>query len=803
MKKIKFALTGTLLVTPMAALAQEAKPGETANSLPPINVVTQKATKATKDKAAKKKAVTKPVEASAANEPSSNTGANEGQTNALQGSDVALPPSVSSQTVGSVVVTNPDLGRVDSVTHEGLTLFGGGAQTSFYQAANLLPSVIAESPDPYGLSTTRNINIAGKADFHLSRNINGLPVMGIVGGADLYDLENIYRLDVYRGAIPADKSLGISNASGVIDQLILGPQDKASNFIEQSFGSWDFSKTFARVDTGLLSTGTKIFVSGSTTDADKWTGVGDQSRDNAALGVSQTFGNALKVDVNAVYNNYDGIPYRALSYAQTQNLEANYKFDYNKTLTGNPATDINYYEFNRVSAEGYAIQANVDYQFADGQHIVFKPYYWHNDGVQYSTQTAAKRVQIWRQQNENIGGALEYAGHFGTGTDVVAGYWWQSMAPPPPPTDQRRFSVTASGDLAFDRWTTMAKIDDFVVNSPYAQLTQTFGSITVTGGLRYMSLGAPEMLYYNPAGVPDGTLDDALATNPALLPGTSVVARDYNELLPNLAVTNDFGGGWSANVAYGRNFGRPDWGPQASNYISNRPAFQAKGITLQDLVDRVRPEIADQFSAQISFSGYGLTVVPSVFYAKHNNKQIKIIDPAIGPNIAYYQGTGSSTEYGGEVQVAYQIDSQLFAFGSGTLASETFDADTPTLGGGGLLATKGKQIPSTPQTMLKGGVTYAWNGLAVTPVVRYIGERFGDAANTQKVSGYTAVDLTIAYNIKEKFGLDEATVKLGVVNVFDTKYISQIAQSNIDLSSDASYYVGAPRTVFGTVAVKF
>src|SRR5690606_4618665 len=132
-----------------------------------------------------------------------------------------MPPSVTAQTVGGVIVSDSTQGRVSSVSHEGLTLLGGGAQTSFYQAADIVPSVLVESPDPYGLSNTRNISISGKSSFHLSRNINGLPIMGIVGGADLYDLENISRLDVYRGAIPADRSLGVSNASGVIDQIIL------------------------------------------------------------------------------------------------------------------------------------------------------------------------------------------------------------------------------------------------------------------------------------------------------------------------------------------------------------------------------------------------------------------------------------------------------------------------------------------------------------------------------------------------------------------------------------------------------
>lgn len=799
MRVVKFALVGAVLGAPAAVLAQEAKPNVATQALPPVTVVTEPTSKAPKKKVVKKSAPKSQV-GTAAGEP--DVAAIAGHPHEPnKGGDIALPQSVTASTVGGVLVIDQDVGRVSSVTHQGLTIFGGGAQTSFYQAASILPSVGVESPDPFGLSATRNINVAGKGDFHLTRNINGLPIYGIVGGADLYDLEDIARLDVYRGPIPADKSFGISNATGVIDQIILGPQDQASSFFEESFGSWDFNKVFARFDSGLLSTGTKMFVSASTTDEDKWTGVGGNSRNNAALGWSQKVGEDVKVEVNAVYNDFEGNPYRALTYAQVQTLGAYYYYDYNAKLTGNASTDVNYYKFNRLDARDYALQANIDYRFAPGQHVVFKPYYWNNDSTQYSA--TGSQVQIWRQENENYGGVLEYKGHFGTGTELAAGYWWQSMAPPPPPTDQRRFTVTATGDLKFASWNTIAKIDDFEVNSPYVQVIQTLGSVTVTGGVRYMSLGAPEMIYYNTAGVTDGSLDHAIATSSGVLADAYVAAKDYNEFLPNVSVSNDFGYGWSGALSYGRNFGRPDWGPQASNYISNRAAFQAKGFDLQDLVDRVRPEIADQYAAQLSYRGYGLTVVPSLFYAEHANKQVKVIDPSIGANVAYYEGTGSSTEYGAELQVAYQFSHQLYAFGSGTLSSETFDSDTATLSGGAKLATKGKQIPNTPQEMLKLGITYVWNGIALTPTFRYIGERYGDAANTQKISGYTATDFTAAYNIQKMFGLEEATLKAGVINMFDKQYVSEISPNDTDLSSTATYYVGAPRTFIGTVAVKF
>src|SRR5690606_2302168 len=118
-----------------------------------------------------------------------------------------------------------------------------------------------ESPDPYGLTPTRNINIRGKSDFHVTRNIEGLPVTGIVGGTDLIDLENVGQVDVYRGGMPANQGLGISNATGAVDQLLFGPRDDFGVIGKQALGSFGFRRSFARIDTGKLSaTGTRAFI---------------------------------------------------------------------------------------------------------------------------------------------------------------------------------------------------------------------------------------------------------------------------------------------------------------------------------------------------------------------------------------------------------------------------------------------------------------------------------------------------------------------------------------------------------------
>lgn len=699
------------------------------------------------------------------------------------------------------MVSDPQPTPKSSITRAGLDLLGGPAQTSLYAPLDLMPSIIEASPDPFGLSPTREINIRGKDDFHLTRDINGLPLSGIVGGTDLFDLENVRQEDVYRGGLASNQGLGVSNASGAIDQQLLTPQDRFGVLGKQALGSFDFHRTFARVDTGALSdTGTSAFVSGSFTGADKWTGLGNESRKNVMLAVNQQFGDTVKVDFDTVYNKFMGNSYRSLTYSQTQSLRGNYSYDYNPVITGVSANDVNFYQFNRSQYEDYAALAKIDVKLAEGHHIIIKPYYWNDNGVTYSA--SGSNVQIWQQQNDNYGGVLEYNGHYGAATEVVAGYWVESMEPPPPPTDQTKYTVNANGNLAFASWSTLAKIDRFVVNSPYAQVTQAFDQTVLSGGVRYMDLGAPKMQYYKTAGLPNVSYDQVWGYNPTPDTNAAVVAKTYGQTLPNIGIRQDLSPEWSASASYGRKFGRPDWGPQASNYISNEAAFVAKGVSLQSLVDRVKPELSDQVDLSIRYKSGGLTLVPTVFGAKNQNRQVMVTDPALG-GLSYYQGTAATTQYGAELEGEWQIGEAWSIFGSGTLVSETYDADTPTLSGGATLATRGKQIPNAPKSMFKGGLTYRWDDLSVSPITRFIGDRYGDSAQTQLVKSYTVFDFNATYNLGHDVGLETLSAGLSMLNLFNRRYVSEISPNDTQLNGATAYYVGAPRTIVGTVSVKF
>lgn len=684
-----------------------------------------------------------------------------------------------------------------SVTRAGIQILGGPAQASSYKALDMMPSVIEDSADPYGLSFNRSITVRGVSDFFLARTINGLPIQGIVGGADLFDLENVGRIDLYRGSIPANQGLGFSNAAGVLDLNILSPNEKLSGTISQGAGSNGFHRTFARIDSGRLPTGTSFFVSGSISDAEKWKGEGDARRKNVAFGLTQSLGDRLEVAVYGVHNDQKANSYMPLTFAQTQNLAATAFFDYNTSLTGRSGIDASYYAFNATRHVTNAIFAEIAYHIDPTQTIVAKPYYWRNTG--YQETVAGANVRLWPISNYNLGGTIEYRKHLPWDADFLLGFWAQSTEPEPPPLHQKLYTATLLGTLNFLRYSTLATSDTHKLFSPYTQYTHTFGPTTVSGGVRLHIESTPNLQYFKTAGLPDVTYSDVWSFHPSPDMNARAPELTYFEWLPNLGVRHRLSEEWSASASYSRKVGRPDWGPQASSFLDAEAAFLAKGINLSTLMGRIRPETVDAVDVGLRYETGDLTIAPTFFGFWTHKKEVLVFDPTVGQS--YYQSNAATVGRGFELETSWKATDWLTLTGSATIAAETYVADVAA-GASSIMRVGGKQTPYTPRYSAKLAATYYRDGFSITPVFRFNSTRYGLADNTQAVRPYALVDVTASYEFGTKLGLTPMTVSAGVTNLFDHRYISAISVTETNLNS-TSYFVGAPRTIFAGMSASF
>lgn len=707
-------------------------------------------------------------------------------------------------------LVEPPEDRPNTETHvgrEGIRIFGGAAQANPWKALQTAPSVNMQSADPYGLGNRLSFRVRGKSGTHVGRTVNGLPIAGEPGfangkgGGDLFDLENMSEITLMRGSVPAGSGLGFSNSS-VVDMTLRGPEKAFGISASQGFGSYDFRRTFVRVDSGELSAApVRFFVSVSDTSADKWRGPGESERRNAEFGLHFDVNERLAIGLFGVHHKVNWNDYRALSYAQVQDPSIYRRFDYNARLTGTPAQDIFFHGFNRQDFTNDALLGQATLLIGESSRLVFKPYYWKEEGFSLSgaNTLGAPGITWWEIVHDTYGFDLRHESKHPWG-ELAVGYWYQSSEAPPPPTAQRLYRINADGSLRFERWTTLAKTTRHTYNNPYVSATAYLGKVEATAGVRYMNYRDPSFTYYLGNTAPDVSYRSVFDHNPQPDPDMFSRSRTIHEWLPNLGVTYPVSDSTLLRASYGRTYGRQNWGSVAGAFTSNRAAFTAAGLRFDDIWSRLRPEQSDNFDVGARFVIGNAYIAPTLYHIRYTNKQLSLFDPAVG--VAYHQSVAEARATGLELEIGAAPTRNLDIYFSYALNRAEYSDDART-GSGTVVNVKGKQMQDSPKQMASVGAVWRLGSWSVASLVRYTGRRFGGTQEDQPVSGYTVTDLSIDYALGKVAGLQNLGIGLSVTNLFDKRYIGIINTNDYAVGGLPSYLPGAPRTVALTLNGRF
>jgi iron complex outermembrane receptor protein len=202
-----------------------------------------------------------------------------------------------------------------------MELSGIKGTLNVYEVLSILPGVVFESADPNNLAAENiNVRIRGIRGYLGGLTVQGVPNYGanpIGPRAYVYDLENFESIAVYKGAIPADLGVGVGNRAGVIELRPAWAKEKTDITLSQSFGSFNFYKFYARVDTGKLhNLGSRLSAAYSYTESDKWKGPGNLGpRHNLNLTFVQPIRERLEVKIFANFNEITHDKYRYLDYS--------------------------------------------------------------------------------------------------------------------------------------------------------------------------------------------------------------------------------------------------------------------------------------------------------------------------------------------------------------------------------------------------------------------------------------------------------------------------------------------------------
>lgn len=711
-------------------------------------------------------------------------------------------------------------GTETTLTQDAVRLLTGPGQINPIKALDLIPSVNGQDADPYGIAANQPpgnpaVRIRGQSASAGGtpgsiRTIEGIPLTGAPGGgASILDLENSDGLTIYRGAIAPNRGLGWSNIAGNLDIAMLKPAEMFGLFAKQSYGSFDFSRTFARIDSGRLATDTRLFGSFSYTTAEKWRGKGDAPdyRNNAEFGIAQKFSEQAKLEIYGFYNDYEQDDYRPLNDNQAANLSQFNKFDFNPSLTGDPAQDIYYYGFNGQQFEDKSVFANLEIRPTTNSRFSVKPYYWHDQGyylLGVPMLMGKPGVRRWDIDHEQYGVVAEYEQSI-SGIPVfdessfTVGYWYQSQQPPGPPSSYKAYRITSSGDLQFAGWALLNQQSEHVFHSPFALFKSQLGNFRMDIGGRYIDQEIAAITTYQTQSLPDVSYDEVLELSPKIDPGASVSSRSINEFLPYLGLNYSVTDNTQVYFAYGKTIGDGKVN-QYPSFMQSRSAFDKAGITLQQIWDTLEPEIADKFDLGLRINSGSWYVAPTLYYSQTTNKPVTAFDPQIG--VSYLQNA-DATGYGVEIELGMEANSQISVFTGLSYNIFEFDGDIRTATDT-VISTSGKQIPDAPELMAKLGIVYRpIPHVSISPVVRYVSSRYGDALNTVNIPSYTVADLSINYREHAVPKMGDVSFGLDFLNLFNTQYIAIISATDDQRPGSTSYYPGAPFAVVGTVSLKF
>jgi iron complex outermembrane recepter protein len=693
-----------------------------------------------------------------------------------------------------------------TVKEEELKVRSGAGSVNIFKAIELTPSLNVQTDDAYGLGGGPaggggNVRLRGFDDTQIGLTIDDIPVNEFGTFYRLFphayvDIENLESITVERGAV-SKRSPFYVEIGGAIRVRTRPPADKFGITLSGKYGSFNFKRHFIRLDTGYLLGNRnlpKLFVSYSHTEADKWKGPGKhpEYRDHYTVGIFHRVGRLFwefYYDKNVQLNYY----YRGFSFSELSDDRIFRRRDYNDRLTGDPAQDVNYYKFYENPFTSQRLRANIELDITSSVKLSLKPYMLIGRGGGKSARIVGGNLFFIEPFNyPNIPGVIaELKFELPKDSRLFLGYWheyadqkqWQL---------RRRVIVNPDGTFTLDnvnnfRYLFIHRTKTFK-NTPHLffESNGLLDKMDINLGVRFASVKR-DFKSYRTTPSPPYYPDDRVYNDPGLtVDPNGSYKKTYRKTLPNFGVGYQFTNFAYGYFAYAKNFRVPQ----------NRLGTISGGVFAQDVANQLKPEEADNYDLGLRFDFDKFYIVPSVYNVKYKNRLVRIADPD-NPNDIYLKSAGKADAYGAELELGFVPVSRVSIYASFSYNKakfkddfEVFDLNDNNIRGN----VKEKTVPDTPEYMVKLGGRFELMGFRISPSVQYIGSRYGNLINTEKVPSYTLVNLNVQRKIYKGIEL-----LVDVVNLTDKKYVGRISPG----ITRGEYFAGAPFTISVGLSGKF
>ena len=767
-------------------------------------------------------------------------------TAAEAAAQAGVQPPVKLTTTESVTVTAPGEVRSEQ-SIDSKALLEAPPGTSPIQVLGHLPSVSITAADPYGAyEWALRISVRGFNQNQLGFTLDEVPLGDMSYG-------NLNGLHISRAIINEDlghvtlsqgtgslETASTSNLGGAVQFYSGEVSDTRSFKVQQTFGSFNGSRSFARFDSGLLPTHTKFFLAGVYQTADKWKSIGEIGQRYFQLNakLTQFVGSKGVFTFFADYGKRQEVDYQDLNKVWVQKLGYNWDNygDWGKSVqAANACNGVGSYPSPVSGLASTEDPCDAGYYGASGLR---------NDFITYvNYKTALTNRLTWKTTaygHRNDGRGLWF-------TPYLATYNSSYQAVSPISLRTSEYGITRGGFLtslsyeternkleggvwfekeSFDLarrfyGTTVASpghsLYDFPTNPFYTQWAYNFPStvyqihlqdafkiipaVTVsagfktvqtnmTGNLTAFNTGLPGL---NPTAVASNYAQGSLESGKNFLPqfGVNWKLNQKDELFADVADNV------RAFQAGGPGFGNSPWG-------TSQAGFNA-------LTSNLKPESSWSEEVGVRHTGSKVMVQANYFHVNFSNRLLAIQQgPAIAGGASLLSNVGGVTTNGVDAAASVRTGSGWLLYNAVTYSKSTYDSNVTTGSGATavVIPTQGKIVVDAPQFLYKNELTYTKKEFSAHIGSDYMAKRYFTYINDNSVDGRFLADFGTSYTRESLGPLSELKLQFNVYNLAGAKYYSTVGTNGFIASdptsvSNNTLQVGAPRTISGTFTVKF
>lgn len=669
-----------------------------------------------------------------------------------------------------------------------------------FQYVALTPGALVQTADPFGLSTQSSINIHGLGQDELGYVLEGMPLNDIgyytAYPSQFIDSENIDEISLAQGTADLDSPV-ISEAGGLMKITMLDPSVHPGGSVDASYGSFDTSREFVRLDSGLIgNSGIRAFASYSDTSSEQWRGNGRVKRQHVDFKAVKEWGDGNRIALSGEW--HDGITpsyfkptlasYNEYGAQSSQNNYAssftpggyNYWKDYVGTfrivyvamptrlilsdhLTLNETPYFQYGYGNGPYEDVFADPTAV-YQGGAGPYSTSIP----NDAATGGSVLANFEDTQYRA---GLVSKLTYTvGH----NSIELGNWYDYSDE----SDIQSYSALSAGGDPADIWADNTAQKLRITSGPYAGdllLSNADHVITQTNEL---FLADTLKLFNDKLSIQAG-FKYAMITRDGVneVPGPQYHANVNDaEPLPRIGIRYQLNPHNMIFVSASTDFRTPSEQTFFNQYYQGSLTYTAN--------TNLRPEYA--ISETVGYRYQDRSVMASISFFNYNftNRQISTLGGGSG-SVNQSINAGGQTSRGIDIEAGLQPWHHISPYISGEYLHATIDNNLAV--GGDLLPTMGKTAVRSPEFQAGLGLNYDDGTFFGQFDLKYVDSQYSTFMNDESIPGYVTTDLSIGYRLP-KFGLPaRPQLKLNFINL-GSDYLSGVANPTSNAKDTVGKY---------------